>query len=203
MPIARLNEMQQQYSDQHQTFAFFPDGQHGVLNDNDCAAWIYIQFLLNPEATIDISCIEQHPPISFQGDPEISLFLFGTEDMWGSTVTSVASPDNAIPAEFTLHDSYPNPFSQSVSGATIDAASIIFSYDLSTNRQFTENVQLKVYDVLGREVAILVDRPQTTGRYSVSWNARDVGDVSLPPGIYFYRITVGEISRTKRLTIVQ
>jgi len=74
-----------------------------------------------------------------------------------------------LPAEFRLAQNYPNPFNPSTS----------ISYQLPKQSY----VNLKVFDVLGREVATLVNGQQTAGYKSITWNAENV-----PSGIYFYRI---------------
>jgi hypothetical protein len=55
-----------------------------------------------------------------------------------------------------------------------------------------------VYDVLGREVATLVNEVKQPGRYSVHWNAGSVAS-----GVYFYRLKAGEYSETKKLMLMK
>ena len=57
---------------------------------------------------------------------------------------------------------------------------------------------LRVYDLLGREVAVLVDDALAPGTYAVQWNAGDQ-----PSGIYFYRITAAGFTETKRMALVR
>ena len=59
-------------------------------------------------------------------------------------------------------------------------------------------VTLKVFDLLGREIATLVDEVKTPGEHSVSWNAAHVGS-----GTYFYRLQAGERVAIKKLIIVR
>jgi fermentation-respiration switch protein FrsA (DUF1100 family) len=73
----------------HQTWAFVPDGAHGVVGsspdtrDRDCAAALYLSFVEAPGADLDLSCLEDLWPIDFDGDPELTLLLLGTSDTWG------------------------------------------------------------------------------------------------------------------------
>ncbi len=75
-----------------------------------------------------------------------------------------------LPKEFAVQQNYPNPFNPST----------VLRYQLPVNSYVT----LKVYDVLGREVATLVDGLEDAGYKTLDWNASD-----LPSGIYFYRVT--------------
>ena len=61
-----------------------------------------------------------------------------------------------------------------------------------------ETVQLSVYDVMGREVAVLVDQRQEPGRKQVRLDASQ-----LSSGTYFYRLQAGEKTKTERLTVVR
>ena len=60
------------------------------------------------------------------------------------------------------------------------------------------NVSLIVYDILGREVAVLVNKQQKPGYYEVSWNAEN-----LPSGIYFYRIQAGVFVEAKKMILLR
>lgn len=94
------------------------------------------------------------------------------------------SPANEIiiPNTFELNQNYPNPFNPST---TIE-------YTIPENSR----VSLKIYDILGKEVATLVDKEQNSGTYIVIWDAK-----SFSSGIYFYRITAGSNSDTKRMVL--
>ena len=60
------------------------------------------------------------------------------------------------------------------------------------------NVQLKVYDVLGREVETLVNQKQKPGRYSVTFNAKNFSS-----GMYFYRLEVGEYIAVRKMILLK
>jgi hypothetical protein len=99
--------------------------------------------------------------------------------LWGD---SPITEENLVPKEFDLKQNYPNPFNPST---TIE-------YTIPENSRVT----LKVYDIIGKEVATLVDKDQNSGSYIVVWNAE-----SLSSGIYFYRITAGDYTDTKRMVL--
>jgi hypothetical protein len=89
-----------------------------------------------------------------------------------------------LPQAVTLRQNYPNPFNT--------ATRIIF--DLPT----AEHVSLKVYDLLGREVAVLADGMHAPGQYSVLFDGSD-----LPSGIYIYRIETGSLREAKKMVLLK
>ncbi|SMO64108.1 T9SS type A sorting domain-containing protein [Gracilimonas mengyeensis] len=91
---------------------------------------------------------------------------------------------NAIPEGYTLHQNYPNPFNPSTQ--------IPFALPKSSH------VKLAVYDILGREVETLVDRRMEAGRHTARFNAH-----GLSSGVYLYRITTGEFTKTKQLILLK
>jgi hypothetical protein len=94
-----------------------------------------------------------------------------------------------IPNEFTLEQNYPNPFNPTTK--------IKFSIPFVETRDRV-SVQLKVYDVLGNEVATLVNEEKPAGSYEVEWYA-----TGLPSGIYFYQLTVGSFIDTKKMILLK
>jgi photosystem II stability/assembly factor-like uncharacterized protein len=99
------------------------------------------------------------------------------------TSTDVKSTD-APPSEFTLFQNYPNPFNPSTS----------IQYQVSSISQ----VSLKVYDLLGREVATLVNEDKPAGSYEVEFDAK-----GLSSGIYFYKIQAGSFVETKKMLLLK
>ena len=100
------------------------------------------------------------------------------------TPTSLAESGNAVPKEYFLSQNYPNPFNPVT----------IINYQLPVHGR----VSLKVYDMLGREIATLVDEVKSTGSYSVKWNAHGTAS-----GVYFYRLQAGSFSTTKKLLLLK
>ena len=95
------------------------------------------------------------------------------------------------PTNFQLSQNYPNPFNPSTTiKYTIPA-------ELQTKNEKLKNVTLKIFDLLGREVAILVNEKQIPGIYEVKWDASD-----RPSGVYFYKLsTENHVSSRKMLLI--
>ena len=106
-------------------------------------------------------------------------------------VTDVKN-ENISPLEFILEQNYPNPFNP---GTKIHYT--IPSVIASRTKQ-SQLVTLKVFDVLGKEVATLVNEEKPAGSYEVEFNA-----ASLSSGIYFYKIQAGSFVETKKMILMK
>lgn len=102
----------------------------------------------------------------------------------GGSTYVVDKDAGAAPREFRLEQNYPNPFNPTTN--------IRFSVEA------TKEVTLKVIDVLGREVAALVNQTLTPGTYTVKWNAG-----SLPSGVYFYTVRTGSSQESRRMILTK
>lgn len=102
------------------------------------------------------------------------------------TVVSIEAPNRAdLPTETRLNGNYPNPFNPST----------VITYQLAT----AGPVRLAVYDILGREVALLVNQDRAVGRYDVTFDAS-----GLSSGVYLYRLQLGgQVIATRRMTLVK
>ncbi len=115
--------------------------------------------------------------------PAYTARIMGLADHVLEVPTSV-SPDAEMPGFLALEQNYPNPFNPSTTiGFTLPRAGA---------------VRMVVYDVLGREITILLDDELTAGRYEVRMDAS-----RLPNGIYFYRLTHDGVSQTKRMILMR
>ena len=92
--------------------------------------------------------------------------------------------NTTVPTEFSLEQNYPNPFNPAT----------IIKFTISDVRFMT----LKVYDVLGSEVAILINEDKPAGTYEVEFDAS-----SLPSGIYFYKLQAGSFVETKKMVLLK
>jgi hypothetical protein len=90
----------------------------------------------------------------------------------------------AIPAQYALQQNYPNPFNPTTT----------ISYSI----QHDSRVVLKVYNILGKEVATLVNDQKVAGDYSVVWDAHTV-----PSGIYWYRMMSDDFSATRQMVLLK
>ena len=88
------------------------------------------------------------------------------------------------PQRFQLFANYPNPFNPST----------IIKYQVPQ----TSLVTLRVFDILGREIAFLVNEEKPAGTYSIQWNASNMSS-----GVYFYRLHAGYFIDTKRMILLK
>jgi len=109
-------------------------------------------------------------------------------------VLSDVKDDIQLPKEFVLYQNYPNPFNPTTT----------IKYSVPEK----SNVQITVYDVLGREVTTLVNKEQLAGTYEVKFSANG-GSASgrdgskLSSGVYFYQLKVGSFEATRKLLLVK
>jgi photosystem II stability/assembly factor-like uncharacterized protein len=101
-----------------------------------------------------------------------------------SNISDVNENENNIPVKYYLSQNHPNPFNPTT----------LISYQLP----ISSHVTLKVYDMLGKEVAKLVDEEKIADDYKVTFNAGN-----LSSGVYFYRLTAGYFSQTKKMLFLK
>lgn len=102
-----------------------------------------------------------------------------------SAITSVENGNkNEVPTSFELKQSYPNPFNPST--------------NISFSMAHPENVVLKVYNIIGQEVATLINGPMDAGSHVVTFNA-----ANLSSGIYFYQLKAGSQIAIKKMVLLK
>lgn len=107
-----------------------------------------------------------------------------------SLVVGIKDENNNAPNEFTLYQNYPNPFNPET----------IISYQLAANSK----VSLKVFDILGNEIATLVNEEKPAGRYQLNFNSRQTTtNKQLSSGVYFYRLQAGDFVQTKKFILMK
>ena len=111
-----------------------------------------------------------------------------------ATAVDVNDPKNTIPVTYQLAQNYPNPFNPSTN----------FEFRVSSfsakggSASGGELVTLKIFDLLGREVATLVNERRAPGTYNVRWDAS-----RLPSGVYFYRLRAGDFVETRKMVFAK
>jgi len=118
------------------------------------------------------------------GDLFISSFSDDNIVKVSNLPVGVEDENNFVADDFSLEQNYPNPFNPSTS----------IQYRVSS----LSNVSLKVYDVLGKEVATLVNEQKPAGTYEVEFNA-----AGLSSGIYFYKLQAGSLVETKKMILLR
>jgi hypothetical protein len=94
-----------------------------------------------------------------------------------------------VPEEFRLFQNYPNPFNPSTK----------IRFDIKKeNRGSGQNITLTIYDELGREITKLVNESLSPGVYEVDWN-----DENLPGGVYYYRLTAGNYTVSRKMLLIK
>ncbi len=101
-----------------------------------------------------------------------------------STEPNAVRSGNHVVKEFRVYQNYPNPFNP--------ATKISYSVPQRTN------VNIKVYNITGKEIATLVNKEQGPGAYTVNFNAGN-----LSSGIYFYRISAGQFSTVRKMILIK
>jgi len=114
--------------------------------------------------------------VTNQNDKTISII--------GRSVTSVKQISQLMPDHFALSQNYPNPMNPSTT--------------ISFNLPVKSFVSLKVFDMLGREVASIISQELPAGTYARQWNAGKMSS-----GVYFYRLQAGSFTQTKRLVLLK
>lgn len=112
---------------------------------------------------------------------QAKVFYYGLDSV---TVGVNDLADGTLPLEYKLFQNYPNPFNPTCR----------IKFQITRG----ERVTLKIYDIMGKEVATLIDEVKNPGTYETEFNA-----TGLSSGVYFYRITSGNFSETKKLMLMK
>lgn len=107
----------------------------------------------------------------------------------GDLRTTVADQPTALPSSFHLAQNYPNPFNPSTT----------IQYQLPHAAQ----VQLAIYNLLGKKVRTLVDAKESAGVKQVTWDGRDQHRRRVSSGVYLYQLEAGAFKRTRRLLLMK
>src|SRR5205085_12490134 len=100
------------------------------------------------------------------------------------TLVGISNHNNEIPSTYSLAQNYPNPFNPST--------------QISFGLPKTGHVELKVYDIAGREVATILNEIRQAGNYNVEFNASEFAS-----GVYFYTIRSNDFTETKKMVLIK
>ncbi len=113
------------------------------------------------------------------------VYVYGTESRILFETGPITTPATAL----ALHQNMPNPFNPNT----------VIGYYVPEHCR----VLLEVFDVTGRKVNVLVDETQAKGSYSVDWNGRETHGTTSASGVYFYRLTAGKTTLSRKMILLR
>jgi hypothetical protein len=169
-------------------YIFAGTNNNGVfVSNNNAESWVSkSEGLGSPPPIIKCLCVSGN--YIFAGTWLQNVYRRNLNEFTGVKPVSSEIPDN-----YSLYQNYPNPFNP--------ATKIRFGVAGGENK----SVQIKIYDILGKDVSSLVNEQLSPGKYEVEWDASDY-----PSGIYYYRITIhsdrllsNDYTETKKMILVK
>ena len=176
---------------------------YAIAIDTNNVKWFAKEDLDNPKNGVmtfdDENLSEIFPPFNEVLDSSVnvySVFIDGENNKWlgytngyvvkyiGDNIAGVEEDEQELPSNYTLSQNYPNPFNPVT----------IVKYTLPENG----NINLAVYDLLGREVALLINEEQSVGNYEISFDAS-----GLASGVYIYRMQVNDFITSKKMMLLK
>jgi len=119
-----------------------------------------------------------------QSGPGLAQWVYMTDTLTIPVIVGVEDDDAIFATSFSLKQNYPNPFNPST------------KIEFALNER--SRVTLTVYNMLGQEVATLIDGLMEAGGHNITWNASNAAS-----GVYFYKLSAGDISRTKKMVLLR
>ncbi len=184
-----------------------PEFVWSTATDNDPNDYAVYNLLISQDSTfteVDI-CIEGLSDTSFSLSENLSDnnqyywrvdaidtdSLVTTSEIFSLVVGTLAISDNlqGIPTKYSLSQNYPNPFNPTTT----------IQYELPLR----SDVQITIYDLLGRKLTTLISETQDAGYKSVKWDATNDQGQPVSAGIYFYQIRAGKFLLTKKMVLLR
>ena len=103
--------------------------------------------------------------------------------------TPVDDDGNVLPHAYQLEQNFPNPFNPVT--------------EIKFNLKRAENVRLEVFNSLGQKVATLIDEPRSSGQHTVFWSGVNDAGQPVATGVYFYRLSAGDLSETRKMVLLK
>jgi len=146
----------------------------------DSQETVYIRWMMSVEEAVH----------TFGGWNIDDIQIYAIFDSAGAQTTAVEENENkTLPAEYVLKQNYPNPFNP--------VTTISFSLPR------TSDVQLEIYNILGRQVTTLINDQLNSGDYTVTWDGRNGYGQTVATGVYFYRLKAGEFIDSKKMILLK
>ncbi len=148
-----------------------------ILSKDDGFTWKEFNEGVNQS---QVNCFAINDKYIFAGTRDFSVWKRSIAE----TITNVVNKDKIIPTTLSLSQNYPNPFNPTT----------IIEYQIPRQNK----VMIKVIDILGRDIAILIDEEKSAGSYSVKFDASN-----LSSGTYFYQLITNEKVITKKIVLIK
>ena len=126
---------------------------------------------------------------SLDGLPVGNLNAFPDKLAEWQTLSTDSEKSDLAPASFSLSQNYPNPFNPSTE--------IAYTLDKSTN------ISLTIFNVIGQKVKVLENSSKQAGTHTAKWDGRDEFGASVSTGLYFYTISDGVSSFTRKMALMK
>ncbi|MEW6686705.1 MAG: FlgD immunoglobulin-like domain containing protein, partial [Candidatus Edwardsbacteria bacterium] len=152
-------------------------------------------YLFDPKTSvaIDLRKNSEYKFVFGSGESKRNFtLLMGSEEFVLNQLKGI----RGIPKETLLGQNYPNPFS---SQTAIRYSLSAISHEPSAISHTT----LKIYNIAGQLVKTLVNEPQNPGYYAVRWDGKDEAGKKVSAGVYFYRLTAGNFTATRKMVLLQ
>ncbi|HKK21712.1 MAG TPA: T9SS type A sorting domain-containing protein, partial [candidate division Zixibacteria bacterium] len=127
--------------------------------------------------------------VRLTGLQDVALSSVSMASADGQDMAATLAKDASLPSSFTLHQNYPNPFNPET---RID-------FELPSNSRVT----LTIYNVLGKQVSILINDNLPAGVHSVVWDGKDDRGTSVASGVYLYRIETDFGQSTRKMMLLK
>lgn len=168
--------------------------EYEIQSSLDGVNWTVLKHEYNSDGGIDkIDCSSQARYVRMYGIKRAtewgySLYEF---EVYSADILSDVKTDKDIKPlnKFALNGNYPNPFNPSTS----------ISYEVGE----LSDVKLEIYNLIGQQVATLVNLQQPAGKYQVQWDGKDNKSTYVPSGVYLCRMQAGKFSQTKKLLLIK
>ena len=118
-----------------------------------------------------------------------SYFLLDEVQLTGDAATDVSNIDSNIPSKFHVYQNYPNPFNPTTT----------IKYSIPE----ANDIIINIYDINGTLINTLLNKKQSAGTYEVTWNGKNNSHISVSSGIYLYRITSGNYSKSFKMILLK
>jgi hypothetical protein len=169
----------------------YPSGLGDLVgvNANGDFCDVYNNIALDPlfcDPTSDDYQLVETSPCLGAGEGMVDIGAHGI----GCTAVDVEEEfSDVLPLQFDLSQNYPNPFNPAT----------LIEYSLPRR----SHVLIEIFNVLGQKVGILVDRQESAGNYSITWDGKTSSGQPAATGVYLYRFQAGDHVKTKRMLLLK